>query len=62
MCRNVMIYFNNDLQNTVLKLFTDSLSRFGYLVLGLQESIQFSDYSDRFELIDKKLRIYKKID
>jgi len=62
MCRNVMIYFNNDLQNTVLKLFTDSLSRFGYLVLGLKESIQFSDYSDRFELIDKKLRIYKKID
>lgn len=39
MCRNVLIYFNTQLQNKVLHLFYDCLHKDGYLVLGMQESI-----------------------
>ena len=39
LCRNVIIYFNNKLQNSVLELFSNNLYRNGYLVLGAHESI-----------------------
>ncbi len=39
MCRNVLIYFNNDLQNRIFEMFYDSLAPKGYLVLGIHESI-----------------------
>ncbi|KPK88203.1 MAG: hypothetical protein AMS27_00150 [Bacteroides sp. SM23_62_1] len=38
-CRNVVIYFNYDLQNKVFKLFYDSLNSPGCLVLGVHETI-----------------------
>lgn len=38
-CRNVIIYFNYDLQNKVLKLFHRSMRDNGYLMLGMHESI-----------------------
>jgi chemotaxis protein methyltransferase CheR len=39
LCRNVIIYFNNKLQNHVIELFNNSLYRDGYLILGAHESI-----------------------
>ncbi len=39
LCRNVIIYFNNKLQNHVIELFSNSLYRDGYLILGAHESI-----------------------
>jgi len=39
LCRNVIIYFNNKLQNRVIELFNSSLYRDGHLVLGAHESI-----------------------
>lgn len=39
MCRNVIIYFNYELQNKVLRLFHRSMRESGCLVLGLHESI-----------------------
>jgi chemotaxis protein methyltransferase CheR len=39
MCRNVIIYFNYDLQNRVINLFHRNLRENGCLVLGAQESI-----------------------
>lgn len=39
LCRNVIIYFNNKLQNHVIELFNNSLYREGHLVLGAHESI-----------------------
>ena len=60
LCRNVLIYFNRDLQNRVLKLFYDSLIDGGFLCLGNRESAQFSEVSKDFELIDAKEKIYKK--
>ena len=38
-CRNVIIYFNNRLQNRVIEMFSNNLYRDGYLVLGAHESI-----------------------
>lgn len=38
-CRNVIIYFNYELQNKVLKLFCDNLCPGGCLILGVHETI-----------------------
>lgn len=61
LCRNVMIYFNDALQDHVHGLFHESLSRLGILVLGSKESIQFTKYSNHYELLDKTEKIYRKI-
>jgi len=61
MCRNVLIYFNRDLQNRVLGLFSDSLPNDGILCLGSKESIRFSAFSDSFEDIVREEKIYRKI-
>ena len=39
MCRNVLIYFNNSLQNKVFDMFWESLGPNGVLNIGLHESI-----------------------
>jgi chemotaxis protein methyltransferase CheR len=60
MCRNVLIYFNRDLQNHVIRLFIDSLCKNGFLCLGSKESIRVSEYSDDFVDFIKKEKIYRK--
>jgi chemotaxis protein methyltransferase CheR len=60
MCRNVLIYFNHELQNRVIRLFYDSLCIFGFLALGNKESILFSDQVANFDEIDRKEKIYMK--
>jgi chemotaxis protein methyltransferase CheR len=39
MCRNVLIYFNQSLQDHVFKLFWESASEDGFMIIGLHESI-----------------------
>lgn len=46
-CRNVIIYFNYDLQNRVFDLFWENLNDGGTLILGVHESI-LGPYSRRF--------------
>jgi len=60
-CRNVLIYFNAELQSRVIKLFYDSLVNFGFLCLGSKESIRNNELAKKFKLIDKKYNIYQKI-
>ena len=60
LCRNVLIYFNRELQNRALGLFYDSLIRKGVLCLGSKESIRFSDYNDRIAAIIPQEKIYQK--
>ena len=60
LCRNVLIYFNKDLQNNVQKLFYDSLANGGFLCLGSKESLRFSDFGEKYTEVDKKQRIFKK--
>ena len=60
LCRNVMIYFNQSLQNDVVKLFFESLSVGGYLALGTKESIMWTEFSPNFVAINFEDKIYKK--
>ena len=57
-CRNLLIYFNNELQRETLKLFHYSLHKKGLLFLGKSESI--SNLSDLFERADNKNKIFKR--
>ncbi len=59
-CRNVLIYFNQQLQNKVISLFYESLCPFGYLGLGNKESLLFSDKRKHFDETDRKEKIFMK--
>lgn len=61
LCRNVLIYFDNELQDKVLKLFYESLPIYGFLVLGKKESLRFSSVYEHFKEIDPIEKIYQKI-
>ncbi len=58
-CRNVLIYFNRDLQDRVHRLFYQSLVRFGFLALGAKETVQFSPHQAAYE--DLGERLYRKV-
>jgi chemotaxis protein methyltransferase CheR len=60
-CRNVMIYFDRSLQDRVHRLFYESLTMFGVLVLGAKESIRFSPFDERYEDLDASERMFKKV-
>jgi chemotaxis protein methyltransferase CheR len=60
LCRNVLIYFDNVLQNRVLNLIHDSLVNGGFLCIGKMESLLFSDVEKKFNLIEDKEKIYQK--
>ena len=60
LCRNVLIYFDKDLQDKAVELFDNSLSKLGYLALGTKETIKFSSVSKRFSQMGKE-KIWKKI-
>lgn len=59
-CRNVLIYFNNALQEKVINLFYNSLANFGFLCLGSKETLRNAEIG-RFRIIDQKNNIYQKI-
>ena len=59
-CRNVMIYFDANLQARVHGLFHDSLVRRGVLALGAKENLRFTPVEDRYEDLDSTWRIYRK--
>ena len=60
LCRNVLIYFNRDLQNRVNNLFYNSLPNLGFLALGTKESINFTDRYQDFGVISSKQKIWRK--
>jgi chemotaxis protein methyltransferase CheR len=59
LCRNVLIYFTDVLQNHVLGLFRDSLARGGFLCLGTKESIDFAPAARDFVPLNARARIYR---
>jgi chemotaxis protein methyltransferase CheR len=59
-CRNVLIYFNRELQERALGLFHDSLCRKGFLGLGSKEALRFSTYADHFDEVVREDRIFQK--
>src|SRR5262249_14132129 len=59
-CRNVLIYFDKELQNRVLNLLSDSLRHGGFLCLGSKETLSFTDINPHFEPVERRQKIYKK--
>lgn len=59
-CRNVLIYFNRELQNKVLKLFYESLCEEGFLGIGIKESLRFTEVAEKFTVISDKMKIYQR--
>lgn len=59
-CRNVLIYFNRDLQDRALGLFRDSLVNHGFLGLGAREGLRFSNHADAFTEFARHERLYQK--
>lgn len=56
LCRNVLIYFEKELQTKVFRLFDNSLERLGYLALGSKETLRFTDIaSDYYQLNNEKI-------
>ena len=60
LCRNVLIYFDKELQDHALQLFDDSLSLLGHLALGTKENIKFSAIQKKYLQLDKE-KIWKKV-
>jgi chemotaxis protein methyltransferase CheR len=59
-CRNVLIYFDRDLQDRAIGLFRDSLARKGYLGLGSKESLRFSAHAAAFTDFVREEKIYQR--
>jgi two-component system CheB/CheR fusion protein len=59
-CRNLLIYLNNDAQKQLMTLFHYALNSRGMLFLGTAEAITGSE--DIFELIDNKNKIMRRRD
>jgi chemotaxis protein methyltransferase CheR len=60
-CRNVLIYFNRELQDRAVGLFKDSLVRRGFLGIGAKESLRFSSEAGAFSEFCRLERIYQKL-
>lgn len=59
-CRNLLIYFNADLQKKTIPIFHYSLLPNGILFLGSSETI--NAFVDLFSVVDTKWKIYKRRD
>ncbi len=57
-CRNLLIYLEPDLQRQALPTFHYALKPGGFLFLGASEAI--SGFTDLFEAVDKKQKIYSR--
>ena len=61
LCRNVMIYFNKELQDRVHGLLYQSLVRLGILGLGRKESLRFTPHETDYSEVDLGQRLYRRM-
>jgi chemotaxis protein methyltransferase CheR len=61
-CRNVLIYFNRQLQDRAIALFRESLCRKGFLGIGAKETLRFSTHAAAFSEVSRDDRIFQKQD
>ena len=59
-CRNVLIYFDKDLQNHAFTLFDNSMVKRGFLCLGSKETIDYSVLKNQYETFSRSNKIYRK--
>jgi len=60
LCRNVLIYFDKELQHKVFQLFDNSLEKLGYLALGSKESLDFWTKAKEYKRV-KTEKIWRKL-
>ncbi|MFI3156431.1 MAG: CheR family methyltransferase [Methylococcaceae bacterium] len=61
-CRNVLLYFGDGLQEHVVDLLVRSLERGGYLLIGRGENIvDLPEKHPQLELLDGSLQLYRKV-
>lgn len=58
-CRNVLIYFNQQLQNDVLDKLSQCIKPKGYLVIGSKETIMWCKAAERYQTLSHKEKIYQ---
>ena len=61
LCRNVMIYFNQTLQERTHQLFYNSLGMFGILGLGSRESLRFMPQESSYQPLVESEKLYRRI-
>ena len=61
LCRNVLIYFNQNLQNDVFRLLHQSLFNYGYLIVGSKETLVWCDIASKYITVNNEEKIFKKI-
>lgn len=59
-CRNLLIYLDAELQKRLMPIFHYALKPGGLLMLGSSESV--GNFSDLFETVDKKWKIYRRLE
>ena len=59
MCRNILMYFNTETQISILSRFNLAVQDSGFLVVGEPEGLH--NKTDKFTVVDTKLRIYSKL-
>jgi chemotaxis protein methyltransferase CheR len=59
-CRNVLIYFDGELQTRALGLFHEALCRRGFLGLGAKESLRFLPKARAFSQLAAPERLFQK--
>ncbi len=60
-CRNLLIYFDRELQDRSIGLFSRSLVRGGFLGLGSKESLRFMKHANDFRIAVSEDKIYQKV-
>jgi chemotaxis protein methyltransferase CheR len=60
LCRNVLIYFERDLQHKVIDLFDESLEELGYLALGTKETLEFSPQAKKYKRLPNE-KVWRKL-
>jgi chemotaxis protein methyltransferase CheR len=60
-CRNVLIYFERELQDRAIGVLHASLRRKGFLGLGMKETLRFSEHGVAFKEFVIEDRIYQRL-
>jgi len=61
LCRNVMIYFNQSLQDAVLTKIHKNLILKGFLSIGQKESLTLCEAASKFETFSSEEKVYRKV-
>jgi chemotaxis protein methyltransferase CheR len=60
-CRNVLIYFDRQLQERAIQLFHDALAPRGFLGIGSRESLHGYRSAGALELVSPDARVYRRL-